>query len=299
MKTKRYGMLTAAVAGLMLSGCATLGAGLVERLAPRLLAQLGPAAGTLLGPEVTQVVNLLQSRGAIAVERGFGAKFALVEARIQSGGIAGPAEAQGAFDKTAARMKLLRQLRTGNDYSQMVRNLSPADRAALDAARRDTDTRYEVVQELLFEKGAVDQDADSARVHALICTGPSEVIADNDPALELFREKEPNSLADRKVALAIERVNSCDDPVAAPARLSDVGRPASAAAPARSTELRWDDMIGLCRAAILAGETARVAAIFAVMPEAVRQAATLVCSAYAEGVRDARGNLPAGPAISI
>lgn len=49
---------------------------------------------------------------------------------------------------------------------------------------------------------------------ALVCTGPTENIPDDDPALELFREAEPDDLAVRKVALAIERVNSCDDPPA-------------------------------------------------------------------------------------
>lgn len=44
----------------------------------------------------------------------------------------------------------------------------------------------------------------------LVCNGPTENIPDDDPALELFRDAEPDSLEARKVALAIERVNSCD-----------------------------------------------------------------------------------------
>lgn len=44
----------------------------------------------------------------------------------------------------------------------------------------------------------------------LMCTGPTEVIADDDPALAFFRTDEGLSLATRKEALAIERVNSCD-----------------------------------------------------------------------------------------
>ena len=45
---------------------------------------------------------------------------------------------------------------------------------------------------------------------ALICTGPTVDIPDDDPALELFREAEPDDIEARKIALAIERVNSCD-----------------------------------------------------------------------------------------
>jgi hypothetical protein len=50
---------------------------------------------------------------------------------------------------------------------------------------------------------------DDAKRQAL-CTGPTEVIADDDPALAFFRIDEGLSLETRKEALAIERVNSCD-----------------------------------------------------------------------------------------
>lgn len=45
---------------------------------------------------------------------------------------------------------------------------------------------------------------------ALVCTGQTDTIPDDDPALGLFREAEPDSMEARKAALAIARVNSCD-----------------------------------------------------------------------------------------
>lgn len=43
-----------------------------------------------------------------------------------------------------------------------------------------------------------------------LCFGPTETIADDDPGLELFLSKYPDSLEDRKVALARTRASSCD-----------------------------------------------------------------------------------------
>lgn len=46
----------------------------------------------------------------------------------------------------------------------------------------------------------------AAEVSRVICAGPRDIIPDNDPALTLFE----GPLEDRKIALAIERINSCD-----------------------------------------------------------------------------------------
>lgn len=46
--------------------------------------------------------------------------------------------------------------------------------------------------------------------HDLLCNGPIAKIADDDPGLALFADS-PEPLIDRKIALAIERANSCDD----------------------------------------------------------------------------------------
>lgn len=43
----------------------------------------------------------------------------------------------------------------------------------------------------------------------ILCRGPVNDIPDNDPGLALFADSD-ESLADRKVRLAVERVNSCD-----------------------------------------------------------------------------------------
>lgn len=62
-------------------------------------------------------------------------------------------------------------------------------------------------------KGCVREPGRESRVERerrLMCTGPTEVIADDDPALAFFRTDEGLSLETRKEALAIERVNSCD-----------------------------------------------------------------------------------------
>lgn len=62
-------------------------------------------------------------------------------------------------------------------------------------------------------KGCVREPGRESRVERerrLMCTGPTEIIADDDPALAFFRIDEGLSLATRKEALAIERVNSCD-----------------------------------------------------------------------------------------
>lgn len=47
------------------------------------------------------------------------------------------------------------------------------------------------------------------RERRLLCTGPTDFIPDDDPALEFFRIDEGLSLATRKEALAIERASSC------------------------------------------------------------------------------------------
>jgi len=47
----------------------------------------------------------------------------------------------------------------------------------------------------------------SEQWRAILCNGPTEDIPDDDPGLALFPE---GTLEDRKIALAIERVNSCD-----------------------------------------------------------------------------------------
>lgn len=62
-------------------------------------------------------------------------------------------------------------------------------------------------------KGCVREPGRESRMERerrLMCTGPTEVIADDDPALAFFRTDEGLSLETRKEALAIERVNSCD-----------------------------------------------------------------------------------------
>lgn len=243
MKKNNMMAVIAAVA-LLLSGCADAGRGgvarLAERLAPQLLTVLGPTAAALLGPEVGQVVNLLQSRGAVAVERAADAKLAAIEDRILRGEIATPPAAQEAYDKASARMKLLRQLRKGNDYSQMVRSLSVPARAALELSRATVDARYEAVRVALVDLGATDAEG-----------------------------------------VAIAR----------PPALVQLAASPSTAAPAGPS---GSDVIGLCRAAIFDGQAARVAAALAAMPENIRQPVQVVCAAYAEGVRDARGTVPTG-----
>lgn len=254
----RHGMLAAlAAVGLMLAGCLGSGGGaverLAERLAPQLLTYLGPTASALLGPEVGQIVNLLQSRGAVAVERAFDVKLALLEDRILRGEIATRDAAQEAQDKAAARMKLLRRLRKGNDYSQRVQALNVIDRAALELGRATVDARYEAVRVALADLGAV----------------------------------EANVGASEPLAAAVE-----------PTRLPSA-RPSLAAAAASSEMPSWDEVIGLCHAAMYKGETARVAARFAAMAENVRHGAMVVCSAYGEGVAAERENVPAGAAVAI
>lgn len=72
-----------------------------------------------------------------------------------------------------------------------------------------------IERRLCGQNGSVSRDEDGPvcdedESRRLLCTGPTETIADDDPGLELFLSKYPNSLEDRKVALAIERENSCD-----------------------------------------------------------------------------------------
>jgi hypothetical protein len=57
----------------------------------------------------------------------------------------------------------------------------------------------------MVKKAAPSPGSDEWR--AILCNGPTEDIPDDDPGLALFTE---GTLEDRKVALAIERVNSCD-----------------------------------------------------------------------------------------
>lgn len=52
--------------------------------------------------------------------------------------------------------------------------------------------------------------AESALPHDLLCNGPIANIADDDPGLALFADSS-QPLIDRKIALAIERANSCNE----------------------------------------------------------------------------------------
>jgi len=247
MRIKHSIMTALAAASLLLAGCATVG----TRLIPELLEQVGPSAAALLGPDVEQVVHLLQSRGATAVERAYDINLAHLEQRILRGEIGSAEGAQKAYEKASARMKLIRQLRRGNDYTQMIQTLGPADRAALELSRRTVDVRYEAVRIALIDLGAIEGGSAAC---AARCAGVS---------------------------------------------LAAVGMGIVPAADAASGSLSWADVIGLCRAAILDGETARVAARLSQMSEQDRRAASVVCAAYAEGIKDARGNLPVGASRTI
>lgn len=122
-----YGMFAYVFAAAVLTGCATVGTGIA--------AQLGPAATALLGPEVGQVLALLQGRGAMAVETAFGTKFRATTATDE-------ASARAALERAQSRKRLLDTLRRGNDYSQFVQGMDPAARARLDEARAATDAAY-------------------------------------------------------------------------------------------------------------------------------------------------------------
>jgi hypothetical protein len=63
----------------------------------------------------------------------------------------------------------------------------------------------ETVTSFIKDKPMPEPGSDEWR--AILCNGPTEDIPDDDPGLALFSD---GTLEDRKVALAIERVNSCD-----------------------------------------------------------------------------------------
>ncbi|MEA3053569.1 MAG: hypothetical protein QOG72_2472 [Sphingomonadales bacterium] len=207
---RKYAFGAAIATTLALAGCA-----LAPAAIGTLSEALGPQARALLGPEVEQVVTMLQGRGAVALEAAFAAKF--------DGAQASDAEAaRRTLGKAQARKRLLDRLRSGNDYSQFVAALDPAARATLEAARLATDRAYARMLGRLAETRGGSPAGETAALGA----------------------GDPHGL-----------------------------RRASEVHVAAADALGWEDAIGLCRAAILDGETAVVAARFARMSDDVRQAA--------------------------
>lgn len=134
-----------ALACLALGGCAeALPAvrAIGELALPRLLDALAPELADRLAPEVRQAARILQSSGAVAVERLFENRFEATTAAIARGDVVSAAETNG-------RMQILKRLRRINDLSQVAQQLSPAARAELEAARRATDAAYSAVIEAL------------------------------------------------------------------------------------------------------------------------------------------------------
>lgn len=113
--------------------------GALQGLSP-LAAALGPQLRDLLGPEVSAVLNLVQSRGAVVLEEQFAGRFNRPLLTIGAG--VSRDQADAILTKAAARWRLLEQLRDGNDYTQFVLALSPPQRERLDAARWASDRAY-------------------------------------------------------------------------------------------------------------------------------------------------------------